>query len=374
MGHLTPLGIIMFVTRIAMVLSYLFLTPIADALGSARFYALASIISCFLNLIILINMYVYGIVLFLLLPMLAVYAAFYALVPLTMDAMIPSIFSEKILMVDSIIRASKYASLTLPMLWAVVFDMLGALNSLMILGSAFLAILVSTLVFLALKHDTLANPHVEDLSFYKYLSLRSVGEGFKIILRESWMLKLILYLSLNIVASTAVFIYIVAIADIVIGPQAYAYSIPLIMLGMAATAGATISPKFIRKISVVLIIVVSIIAYFLLMLILAIGIINRDPLTTLLTLACYGFFSGVSDVAITYLYQLLISEHIRARIFGLRSIIVTAVSAVSSYISSLLSDGLGLGLSLIVLSMIHPLSATLLLRDRANIFARVGYK
>ncbi len=215
--------------------------------------------------------------LLLILPMLAVYAAFYALVPLTMEAMIPGIFREKILMVNAITRAFRYASLILLMPWAAVFDMLGALISLMILGSAFLAILISTLVFLALKHDSLANPRAEDLSFYRYLGLRSVGEGFKLILRESWMFKLILYLSLNIVPSTAVSIYIVAIANIVIGPQAYAYSILLIVLGIPAIAGAIISPRFIRKISVVSIIVFGIAAYFILKLILAIGVINGDP-------------------------------------------------------------------------------------------------
>lgn len=361
LGSIGVLGLLAVLLRVGSIVAYITMPPVFDVLGIKRSYTVLLLLNSVLYLVFIVSVWFWrlGLHIHIILILLAL-SLNSALIVLIFESMLPEMFSERdLIRANAILRVFRSALTPLMLVvGGVIADLLGYLEVLVII--CILLSLNSIMVALATINVEVAQSR--NIGGFHELGVDTFLEGFKFLLKNKAILRLMIYTSIasiSIVLITG--LYPVAMARVVLGEKVFYYTLIEAIISITYGAGALatiILYKFLRA-RYATFLTTSLITLSILITMLSLTITLRSSISMLIAIALISFVSGTYDNVLVYLYQTNIPLEVRARVFGVRYLLMLLASIVGSPIGGWMADLLGLSTSIAILSIL-PLATGIL--------------
>lgn len=359
LGSIGVLGLLTVLLRVGSIVAYITMPPIFDVLGIKRSYIVLLLLNSVLYLVFIVSVWFWRLGLHAILILLAL-SLNSALIVLIFESMLPEMFSEQdLIRANAILRVFRFALTPLVlMIGGVIADLLGYLEVLVII--CILLSLNSIMVALATINVEVAQ--TRSTGGFHELSVDTFLEGFKFLLKNKAILRLMIYTSIASISMVLITgLYPVAMARVVLGEKVFYYTLieAIISITYGAGALATIILYRFLRVRYATFLAISLITLSILITMLSLTITLRSSISMLIAIALISLVSGTYDNVLTYLYQTNIPLEVRARVFGVRYLLMLLASIVGTPIGGWMADLLGLSTSIAILSIL-PLATGIL--------------
>jgi hypothetical protein len=299
------------------------------------------------------------------LPLLLVLSVSGALIVLVFESLLPEMFSERdLIKANAVSRVFRFTLAPLVVVvGGFIADLLGHLEVLVV--ACLLISLNSLTVALATLGVEIAHPR--GIGGSHAFNIDILLGGFKFIFRSKPVLKLMIYSGIaGITVGLIVNLYPVAIARTTLGDEAFYFTLIMAIISVAYGAGvsATVVAYGFLRMRYTGFLAVMLVILSILTLALSLLITLRYPLPVLVDLALISLISGMYDNILVYLYQANIPLEVRARVFGVRYLLMLLTSIAGFSAGGWMADVMGLNTSIAILSTLPLTAGILSLLDR----------
>jgi MFS family permease len=359
LGSIAVLGLLAVLFRVGALIAYITIPPLLDVLGVKRSYVVLLVFDSALYLAFMAVAWLWGLGLHVL-PLLLILSVSGALIVLVFESLLPEMFSERdLIKANAVFRVFRFALAPLVVVvGGFVADLLGHLEVLVV--TCLLISLNSLMVALATLGVEIAHPR--GIGGSRALNVDVLLGGFKFIFRSKPVLKLMIYSGIaGVTVGLIVNLYPVAIARATLGDEAFYFTLIIAIISVAYGAGVSatvVAYRFLRM-RYTGFLAVMLVTLSILTLALSLLITLRYPLLVLVDIALISFTSGVYDNILVYLYQTNVPLEVRARVFGVRYLLMILTSIVGFSAGGWMADVMGLNTSIAILSIL-PLTAGIL--------------
>jgi MFS family permease len=359
LGSIAALGLLAVLFRVGGLIAYITIPPLLDVLGVKRSYVVLLVFDSALYLAFMAVAWLWGLGLHVL-PLLLVLSVSEALIVLVFESLLPEMFSERdLIKANAVFRVSRLALVPLVVVvGGFVADLLGHLEVLVV--TCLLISLNSLTVALATLGVKIAHPR--GIGGSHAFKVDVLLGGFKFIVGSKPVLKLMIYSGIaGITVGLILNLYPVAIAKATLGDEAFYFTLIIAIISVAYGVGVSatvVAYRFLRMrytgFLAVMLVIVSILTVALSLL-----ITLRYPLLVLVNIALISFISGMYENILVYLYQTNVPLEVRARVFGVRYLLMILTSIAGFSVGGWMADAMGLNTSIAILSIL-PLTAGIL--------------
>jgi len=359
LGSIAIIGLLAVLFRVGELIAYITIPPLLDVLGVKRSYVVLLVFDSALYLAFMAVVWLWGLGLHVL-PLLLVSSVSGALIVLVFESLLPEMFSERdLIKANAVSRVFRFALAPLVVVvGGFVADLLGHLEVLVV-ACLFIS-LNSLTVALATLGVKIAHPR--DIGGPRGFNVDVLLGGFKFILGSKPVLKLMIYSGIaGITVGLITNIYPVAIAKATLGDEAFYFTLIIAIISIAYGVGVSatvVAYRFLRMrytgFLAIMLVTVSILTVALSLL-----ITLRYPLLVLVDIALISFISGMYENILVYLYQTNVPLEVRARVFGVKYLLMLLTSIAGFSVGGWMADAIGLNTSIAILSIL-PLTAGIL--------------
>jgi MFS family permease len=359
LGSIAVLGLLAVLFRVGALIAYITIPPLLDVLGVKRSYVVLLVFDSALYLAFMAVAWLWGLGLHVL-PLLFVLSVSGALIVLVFESLLPEMFSERdLIKANAVSRVFRFALAPLVVVvGGFIADLLGHLEVLVV--TCLLLSLNSLMVALATLGVEIAHPR--GIGGSHALNIDILLGGFKFIVESKPVLKLMIYSgTAGITVGLIVNLYPVAIARATLGDEAFYFTLIIAIISVAYGAGVSatvVAYRFLRM-RYTGFLAVMLVTLSILTLALSLLITLRYPLLVLVDIALISFTSGVYDNILVYLYQTNVPLEVRARVFGVRYLLMILTSIAGFSVGGWMADAMSLNTSIAILSIL-PLTAGIL--------------
>jgi MFS family permease len=359
LGSIAVLGLLAVLFRVGELIAYITIPPLLDVLGVKRSYVVLLVFDSALYLAFMAVAWLWGLGLHVL-PLLLVLSVIGALIVLVFESLLPEMFSERdLIKANAVFRVFRFALAPLVVVvGGFIADLLGHLEVLVV--TCLLLSLNSLMVALATLGVEIAHPR--GIGGSHALNVDILLGGFKFIFGSKPVLKLMIYSGIaGVTVGLIVNLYPVAIARATLGDEAFYFTLIIAIISVAYGAGVSatvVAYRFLRM-RYTGFLAVMLVTLSILTLALSLLITLRYPLLVLVDIALISFTSGVYDNILVYLYQTNVPLEVRARVFGVRYLLMILTSIAGFSAGGWMADVMGLNTSIAILSIL-PLTAGIL--------------
>jgi hypothetical protein len=364
LGSIAVLGLLAVLFRVGGLIAYTTIPPLLDVLGVKRSYVILLVFDSTLYLAFMAVAWLWGLGLHVL-PLLLVLSVSGALIVLVFESLLPEMFSERdLIKANAVSRVFRFTLAPLVVVvGGFIADLLGHLEVLVV--ACLLISLNSLTVALATLGVEIAHPR--GIGGSHAFNIDILLGGFKFIFRSKPVLKLMIYSGIaGITVGLIVNLYPVAIARTTLGDEAFYFTLIMAIISVAYGAGvsATVVAYGFLRMRYTGFLAVMLVILSILTLALSLLITLRYPLPVLVDLALISLISGMYDNILVYLYQANIPLEVRARVFGVRYLLMLLTSIAGFSAGGWMADVMGLNTSIAILSTLPLTAGILSLLDR----------